>query len=115
MSDLFARAMMKGDPFAEAKKAVGHLKERFPMIHDVLAGYTASNGVVDRMPGSIRLFTNGGALKVEVTGQDWLMKGYLVIPQGLLTFEAIEAELAAGNIGWTAKHEQPNSKTKPPY
>lgn len=115
MSDLFGRAMVKGDPYAEAKKAVGHLKDRFPMIHDVLAGYSASNGVVNRMPGSIRIFTNGGFLKAEVTGQEWLMKGYLVLPHGLLSFEEIETELAAGNIGWSAKTERVNPKTGVPY
>lgn len=115
MSDLFSRAMSKGDPYEEASKAVSELKSAFPYLHDVLAGSKANGSGVDRLPGSLRLFTNGGELKAEITGQEWIMRGYLLIPKGLLTFEAIEAELAAGRIGWTVKTERLDGSKKVPY
>jgi hypothetical protein len=110
MSDLFARAMTKGDVFVEASNAVGWMKDVYPFLHQVLAGNHGSNGAVDRHPGSVRLFTNGGELKAEVTGMDWVMRGYLVIPKGFLTVELIEKELAEGRVGWSAKTER-----KPTY
>lgn len=110
MSDLFARAMSKADAFAEAKAAIGWMRETYPFLHDILAGCRGSNGGVDRSPGSVRLFTNGGELKAEVTGMEWVMRGYLVIPKGDLTMALIEKELAEGRIGWSAKTER-----KPTY
>lgn len=115
MSDLFARAMSKGDPHEEAEKAIGWMKSTLPYLHDVLAGCRPTPTTPARLPGSVRLFSNGGELKAEVTGAEWVMRGYLLIPHGILTVEAIEGELAAGRIGWSAKTERLNSKTGLPY
>jgi len=110
MSDLFSRAMEKSDGIAEAQKACSKIKEKFPYLHDILAGFRGTNGKSDRNPGSVRIFSNGGELKAEVTGKEWVMRGYLLLPEGNLSFENIEAELAAGKIGWSA-----NTERKIPY
>jgi len=115
MSDLFARAMTKGDPWEESRKAVGWMRETYPFLHDVLVGSPPSVTLAQRLPGSVRMFTNGGELKAEITGAEWVMRGYLVLPRGVLTIEAIEKELSEGKIGWSAKTEQTNSLRKPSY
>jgi hypothetical protein len=115
MSDLFRRAMERGDAYAEAGKAVSEIKSRFPYLHDLLAGCRKTGDGVDRLPGSLRIFCNGGEIKGEVTGPEWIMRGYLIVPQGVLSFEAIESELAAGRIGWSVKTERLDPKTKVPY
>jgi hypothetical protein len=106
MADLFARAMSKGDTYEEAAKACDWLKEGYPYLHDVLCGHKPSKDGVPRLPGSVRIFTNGGELKCEITGQEWLMRGYLVLPPGVLTIEAIEDQLKSGQIGWAVKTER---------
>jgi len=110
MSDLFSRVMEKGDTIAEAQAACVKIKEKFPYLHDILAGFRGTNGKSDRNPGSVRIFTNGGEIKAEVTGREWVMRGYLILPEKNLSFEAIEAELAAGKIGWAT-----NTERKLPY
>lgn len=115
MSDLLSRAMSKGDPWDEASKAVGWLKENFPFLHQVLAGQREKEKVVAALPGSVRLFSNGGELKAEITGPEWVMKGYLVLPKEVTILENLEKELADGRIGWTVKTDKVNSLGKPTY
>lgn len=115
MSDLFSRAMEKEDTFEQAELAVRTIKSQFPYLHDVLAGSRANGSGVARAPGSLRLFTNAGALKAEISGRDWIMRGYLVLPEGVLSIEAIEETLKSGKIGWSVASEPRDSSRKPAY
>ena len=115
MPDMFSRAMSKDDPFDQARAAIEWMKLVYPCLHDVLAGYRSNGTGIDRLPGSLRLFTNGGELKAELTGPDWLMRGYLVVPKGLLTIEAIEEEIKAQRIGWSVKTERTDNLKRVPY
>lgn len=115
MSDLFSRAMEKEDSFEQAAMAVKGIKKQFPYLHDVLAGARANGSGVDRSPGSLRLFTNAGTLKAEISGREWIMRGYLVLPEGVLSIEAIEETLKSGKIGWSVASEPRDSSKKPTY
>lgn len=115
MSGFLERAMLKRDSFVEGRQACLWFRESHPALYEVLAGQDGKDGGTARMPGGVRLFSNNGELKAEITGQDWVMRGYLIVPKGLLTFEALEAELAAGRIGWSPKSEQTSTSRKAPY
>lgn len=115
MGDLFRRATEKGDIFEEAEMAVRTLKTEFPHLHDLLCGKKGNGTTADRLPGSLRLFTNGGELKAEITGPEWVMKGYLIVPKEDMSFRAIEEQLSSGKIGWSVKTDRKDSSSKPPY
>lgn len=115
MGSLFDKAMGGGDLYEEAYKVCTKFREEFPQLADIIGGSKGKSGVVDRSPGSVRLFANGGELKAEITGTEWVMRGYLVIPQGVPCFISIEKELAAGRIGWGTKTERKNRYPEPPH
>lgn len=115
MSDLLNRAMSSADPWQEAAKAISWLEREFPNLHTLMSGRPEKEKQVAVLPGSVRLFTNGGELKAEFTGPEWIMKGYLVLPKEVTILENMEKELAAGRIGWSVKGERPNSSSKTPY
>lgn len=115
MSDLLSRAMAKVDPWDEADKAISWLKSEFPHLHQLLAGRREKEKEVAVLPGSVRLFSNGGEFKAEFTGPEWIMKGYLVLPKDFNVIENMEKELAAGKIGWSVKGEKTDSLKKPSY
>lgn len=115
MSDLLSRAMSSADPWDEAAKAISWLETPFPNLHSLLAGRREKDKVMAVLPGSVRLFSNGGELKAEFTGPEWIMKGYLVLPKEVTVLESIEIELAAGRIGWSVKGERASGSKTPSY
>jgi len=115
MSNLFDEAMSDADIYAEARASVEHLRELCPTLADLLGGTKGKSGVVDRSPGSVRLFSNGGRLKLEITGIDWVRKGYLLVPSEFKHFSHIESMLVNEKISWTKKAAQKVSMTEPPY
>lgn len=115
MSDLLTRAMSSADPWDEAAKAISWLEKPFPNLHSLLAGRREKDKVMAVLPGSVRLFSNGGELKAEFTGPEWIMKGYLVLPKEVTILESIETELSEGRIGWSVKGERTNNSQKTPY
>lgn len=115
MADFLSRATVKGDPWTEAETAVKHLIGNYPCLYKVLVGDRPSAADLGRLPGSVRLFTNGGEFKAVIQGREWLFDGYLIIPKEDNIVQGIEEELKAGRIGWSVASEQKNSSKKPTY
>jgi len=110
MSSILDRVNMKDDPWEGAQRACAWMKDDYPETYAVLTGRPKSKDSEGVLPGSIRLFTNGGELKAVIGGKEWLMDGYIVLAHGVTILAAIEAELQQGRIGWKATTER-----KPSY
>ena len=106
MSDFLSGAMGVDDIKADAITAIAPIANKFPLIAQLLMGKWSDDGDVIRTPGSIRVFINGGRIKLQLTGQDWIKTGYVTMPEGVLDFEVIENMLADGKVDW--------SRSKPP-
>lgn len=115
MASIFDEAMADGDMFEEARASVEHLRENCPLLADLLGGTKGKAGVVDRSPGSVRLFSNGGVLKMEISGIEWTRVGYLVVPKEIKHFSHTEALLESAKISWSKKRERKDSKTDAPF
>lgn len=115
MPSIFDEAMGESDLFEEARRSVDHLRPDCPLLADLLGGTKATSTSVERSPGSIRLFSNGGVLKMEISGIDWTRKGYLIVPTEITRFSLTEALLESGKISWSKKTERVNPKTGVPY
>lgn len=115
MSDLFQRATKATNVWQDARAAAGHLVDHFPLVSEVLLGSPAGDGSSGRLPGSIRVFTNGQELKACLSGREWLFDGYLVLPKEVDIITAMELELQAGRVGWSAASGQKNSSRQASY
>jgi len=111
MSDLFKRATTKSDPWIEARVAAGWMEPHFPLVADCLLGTPPKKDDAGRMPGSIRVFTNGSDFKACPSGREWIFDGYVVLPKEVDILTALELKLQAGEIGWSVAREQKYSKT----
>lgn len=115
MADFLSRATVKGDPWSEAEVAAKFLMGNYPCLYKVLVGDRPSGQDLGRLPGSVRLFTNGGEFKAVIQGKEWLFDGYLLVPKQDNIIAGIEEELKNGRIGWSVASGQANSSKKPTY
>jgi len=115
MSKFLQNATSEGSCFDEARAAAEHLYKDFPAVYAILTGEPASTGFIGRLPGSIRLFTNGTELKAMLSGREWVKDGYIVVPKQVDIIGGIEEELQAGRIGWSAASGQKNSYKQPSH
>lgn len=113
MSGFLQKIKEKADVWEEAAKGVAHLKESHPTIYGILAGQAPKPPETGVVPGSIRLFSNGGVLKFVVSGREWLYDVYGVVGQGVNVLDEIEREINSGNVSYKAVSERKDPKT--PY
>jgi len=113
MSGFLQRIKEKSDVWEEAAKGVAHLKETHPTVYGILAGVAPKPPETGVIPGSIRLFSNGGVLKFVVSGREWLYDVYGVVGEGLSVLDAVEKAVNAGEISYKAVSERKDPKT--PY
>jgi hypothetical protein len=111
MSGFLQRIKEKQDVWEEAAKGVQHLREDYPTVYSILAGQAPKPPETGVVPGSIRLFSNGGVLKFVVSGREWLYDTYGVCPEGFEVLQGIEREINAGNISMKAVSERKDPKT----
>ena len=111
MSGFLQRVKEKSDVWAEAAKGVAHLKEGYPTVYSILAGQAPVGSEVGVVPGSIRLFSNGGVLKFVVSGREWLYDVYGVVGEGLEILESIEKVINSGEVSYKAVSERKDPKT----
>lgn len=114
--DFLSQATGAPDQRAEAAQAIAPIADKFPCLSRVLLGQWNDDGTVHRSPGSVRIFTNGGRIKVMLWGQDWTYNGYLTLPEGELSLEVIERMLKECKTDWSkAKSEKLGSTNTPVY
>lgn len=115
MLNLTSRAMGAPDLRAETLKAVSPFGQQLPNICQVLRGEFDKEGKVIVSPGGVRLFTNGGRIKICISGQGWLSTGYVTLPEELPTLELIDAALGGETIEWTQGKPAKLGSTEIPY
>lgn len=113
--DFLSRATGATDTFGDAREAAGYLQKPLPHIARILMGEPKVGADTARLPGSIRLFTNGTDLKACISGREWIFDGYVVLPKELDLLAALELELEAGRIGWSVVSVQKDTSRKAPY
>jgi len=114
--DFLSQATGSGDARAEAMAGVAPIAEKFPCIAKVLMGQWNTDGSVFRTPGAVRIFTNGGRIKVQLSGQDWNYHGYVTLPEGELSLDVLEKLLLECKVDWSkSKTEKLASTNNPSY
>ena len=113
--DFLSQAMSAGDARSEAMASVAPIADKFPRLAQVLMGQWNTDGTVFRSPGSVRIFTNGGRIKVCLSGQDWIYNGYVTLPEGELSLEVLEKLLAECKVDWSKAKMKNLGSTDTPY
>jgi len=101
MLNLGQKAMGAPDLRAETLRAVMPFNENLPNICQVLRGEFDKDGKVIVSPGGVRLFVNGGRIKICISGQGWLATGYVTLPEELPTLELIDKAIGGDLVEWT--------------
>lgn len=112
--DFLSQATGAGDLRAENAAAVAPIADKFPALARVLMGQWNSDGTLFRSPGSIRLFTNGGRIKVMLWGQDWTYNGFVTLPEGEISLELIEKLIIESKVDWAKAKDQKLGSTNTP-
>jgi len=112
---IFDQAVGPDDAYEEALEAVSQIYKECPMLADLLTGDPGSKGGVFRGPGSVRLLTNGGVLKLELWGPTWEKRGYILVPKEFNSFGHFEKMLTSEKISWSTKRERKDSSKDAPY
>jgi len=113
MSGFLQKIKEKADVWEEAAKGVAFLKESHPTLYGILAGQPPKPPETGVIPGSVRIFSNGGVLKFVVSGRAWLYDVYGVVGEGLTPFDSIERAINAGEVSYKSVTERKDPKT--PY
>lgn len=108
---LFDKVTAGIDDRAERMKAILPFSEKLPGLCELWLGSIDASGTVNRKPGSVRIFCNGGRIKVEVNGQDWPRRGFFAVPEGELSIEFIERTLQSDVIEWVPVRDKKLTST----
>lgn len=103
------------DDRADRMEAIQPIAGDFPAIAELLLGSLDASGSVNRQPGSIRIFTNAGRIKVELNGQDWIRRGFMTMPQGQMDLRVIESMIQDGKVEWVKQKKQESRFTDLPH
>lgn len=103
------------DDRAERMKAIVPYTEKYPGICELFLGSVDAAGMVNRQPGAIRLFCNGGRIKCEINGQDWTRRGFFTFPEDEISIEFIEKNITLGMIEWVNQRPKKLGSTDAPY